>query len=249
MCDHGNRVFAFVFFQFFFSPVLLRVADGVAFVAVGFHFQQRWATFFPGSFHRSFHSFVYGFGVHAIHFVGGHFVGIGQFVNVHYVAGSFYGSAHGVVVIFTNENDWQLPQHGHVECFVQHTLPCCAIAKESQHHIVCAFVLLCKGKPCTCAYLRTHYSVSAKEIFVNTKKVHAAAFAFGAACGFAIQFGHTFVGSHTFCQSPSMIAVGGYERIFLPGSGHATCCQCFLTHIGMKEATDFTRHLVLFLCL
>src|SRR5215212_4781313 len=95
------------------------------------------------------------------------------------------------------------------------------------------------------SYLGAYNAMTAKEINIFSEKVHASAFTLGSAGSFPIQFRHTCLGADTFCQGQAVITVSGNERVFLPGSGHATGCNRFLAYIGMEKTADLAFHLVL----
>src|SRR5882757_2690198 len=105
------------------------------------------------------------------------------------------------MVIFANEYHRQIPQHSHIKCFMQHTLPCSAIAKIAKHHIFSTTVTLSKSQTCAGTYLCAYNTMTAKEIFFKAKKVHTATFTLAATGSFTVQLSHTAYSRYTFCNS------------------------------------------------
>src|SRR5260221_7677931 len=114
---------------------------------------------------------MYSFRTHTIYNISRHFISVSQFININHIGGTFYRSTHCVIIIFTNKNNRQLPEHCEVKCFVEDTLAGGAIAKKTNSYIICALILLGKCHARTRTYLRTYYTMTTETAYILAKEV------------------------------------------------------------------------------
>src|SRR5690606_41857977 len=101
-------------------------------------------------------------------------------------------------------------------------------------------------QPCTGSNLCTYNAMTTIKIYIRTKKVHAAPFAFGITCRLSIEFFHTTVNRNALGYCQSMIPVSSNEQVFGFSGCDPTCGNGFLAYIGMKKSTDLAFHFILF---
>src|ERR1035437_8391370 len=96
---------------------------------------------------------------------------------------------------------------------MQHPLPCSSISKHADHHISSSFIMLCKSKPRPCSYLCTYNTMSSKELFFHSKKVHASAISFAAPGSLSKKLSHAAFYTYALCYCKRMVAVTGNKYI------------------------------------
>src|SRR5690606_37364337 len=131
-------------FQFVLGAVFRRVGHGMPFITVGTHFEKRGPVATPCALYGFVHRVVYRYHIHAIYRCTGHIETEAHLINVNHVGCAAYRRTHGVAVVFTHENNRKLPQHRHVEGFVERPLPYGTITHIAHIHVVYAVILLRK---------------------------------------------------------------------------------------------------------
>ena len=98
---------------------------------------------------------------------------------------------------------------------MQSALSDSAIAKEARGHIVIPYIFSANAMPAPQWYLSTYDTMTSKEIVFLAEEVHGTSLAFGAPCGFAIEFSHRLIAAHAFGQGQPMVTVCGDDGVFL----------------------------------
>lgn len=211
--EEGDGVVVlFVVFDFLGGAVFLGVGvgDAVAVVAVGIDFQKGWFVFLAGTLHGDV-----GFGadfvdVGAVDDVPFHVVAFGALGEASAEGGgAFLGGSHGVAVVFDDVDDGEFEEGGDVEGFVECALVDGTIAEVAEGAAFEAFVFEAVCEAEAEGGLAGDDAVAAPVVFVGGEEVHGAAFSFGAAGGFAEEFGHAFVHVHADGEGVGVAAVGG----------------------------------------
>src|SRR5690606_10351507 len=150
--------------DFFLGSVRLGIRHGMSAVTISPDVQERR----PVSPACPFESFVSGFGyfdgIHPVHRKGRHFVGYPQLVDVGVVVCALQGSTHGVTIVLTDKNNREFPVHGHVESFMQGSLPCGSVAEEADGHGIALVVFVSESDSGTEGDLPADNAMPAIEI-------------------------------------------------------------------------------------
>src|SRR5215469_14653240 len=114
-------------------------------VAIRAHFQKRRMRFFPDRI-GNLSDFVAHFAkVHSINNFPWNIVALRAIDDLFKRRRSFYRSAHGKKVVFTNENDRQPIQCCEVESFMERALIDSSISKEAEREPILATIFYGKG--------------------------------------------------------------------------------------------------------
>src|SRR5690606_14824027 len=212
---------------------------GMPLVAVRPHFEERRPVATPRTLYGFVHRVVYGDNIHAVNRCTGHVETEAHFIDVNHVGCAAYRCTHGVAVVFTYEDNGQFPEHGHIEGFIECTLPYGTIAHVAHVDIVDAIIFFRKRDTSAQRNLAAYDTVPAHEFVFFAEKVHGAAFAFGTSHCFAKKFGHDGIGRYTLGEGVSVATVGRNHRIFGAQNRHGACYHGLLADVEVAKSTDF----------
>ncbi len=164
----------------------------------------------------------------------------------YFIAGGFFGDvgvgrvvlrrgAHAVQVVLADEQGVRLPEHGHVEQFVELAFRRGAFAKEETVTFGLFCILSASPKPTAERQVAADDGVAAVEVGGLVEQVHGAAAAACAAGHFAVHLGHDRVGAHTARQGMPVLAVGGDDAVFGVRYGHHTGGDGFFANIQVQK--------------
>ncbi len=115
--------------------------------------------------------------------------------------------AHGIAIVFDDEDDGKLPQLGHIEAFVDLPLVGRAVAEIGVGDVSIVAIAIGEGKAGAERHLRADDAVAAVEMFLFREHVHRAALAFRQAAAPPCEFGHDPFGIHAAGDHMAVVAI------------------------------------------
>src|SRR3990172_7173441 len=169
--------------------------------------------------------------VHPIHPSVGHPVSVGLLADLRHGRGALDGSAHAVLVVLTNPQDRELPDHGQVHGFVKITDVRRTVSEQADCGGRGLVVFVGQSQPGCQREVGPDDGVPAPEVEADIGHVHRAAFPFRAARGFAEKLGEAGLGLHPRGDGDAVIPIGRDHAILWATSRDYTTSYGFLADI------------------
>ena len=219
-----------------------RVTDSMAFDAVGLGHQESGAIARAGPFDGLPRRLVHCQHIIAVHRNAGHAQCLGlQFQPLHGDEGPA-GAELGVLVLFTQVNDRQLPKSSHVAGLHQDALIAGTIAEETHDHLIGTAHIGGIGSASGQADATTDNAVSAQDAQIEIGNVHRAALALAIAGGLAQQFGHHQSRVAALSQAMPMAAMRAGD-VVVPAQGRTRAdSHRFLSSVGVSGTAQHVLH-------
>ncbi len=239
--NHDGILGAFVVFDFFFLAVSgVGVGDGVAAVAVGADFENAGFALFVGELEGVGDGFADGEHVVTVFDDGPvHAVTFCALGEARAGGGAGLARAHGVAVVFDDEDAGQIPEGGEIVGFVHGALVDGSVTHEREAGAFAAVVFQREREAGAEWDLAADDAVATPEITRRVKVVHGAALAFGAAGVFAVVFGHHLVHAHADGETVAVVAIGSDDVVVFAHDGDAADGDGLLADVKVEEAANF----------
>ena len=162
----------------------------VVVVAIRPALDERWSLASPGPHHGLGHHLVHGHHVLPIDQHARHVVGHGPIRDILRRDHDFKTAGDGVLIIFAQEDDGQLPDRRQIHGLVEGALVAGPIAKEGHGHPVIALQLAAQRRPHRGGDGRPQDARLPQDADTEVRQVHGATLAFTQAGAFAKQLRH-----------------------------------------------------------
>ena len=137
---------------------------------------------------------------------------------------------------FAAEEDGEVPELSHVECFEDLALIAGTVSVQADGCVVVVLVLVGECNACTNGHLSADYAVAAVETF--REHVHGSAFSVGNAFSSAKQLADNRSDGSAAHKGEAVTSVGGNDVVFFGYSVLYACCDGFLACGKMAETSD-----------
>jgi hypothetical protein len=169
---------------------------------------------------------------------GGNIVALRLDVDVGLRLRALEPSAHGVEVVFADEEQRQPPQLGQIEALVKFALGDGTFAEKARGDTVALLHLLGQRQADGERQPGADNRVAAIEAGGSVEQVHRTAAAVAAAFGFAIHLGHDRVHCHAAGESMAVLAIGRDHRVGWRERLHRTDSDRLLADIEVQKTAD-----------
>jgi hypothetical protein len=176
--------------------------------------------------------------VHPVDGLGGDVVGggLGADIGLRFVAPD--GRAHGVAVVFADEEHGQVPQLRQVQRLVELAFRHRAVAEETGRDTVLAGHLVGQRKPTGQRQAAAHDGIAAVELRRGIEQVHRPAAPAGTALRLAVHLGHDGGHRDTAHQRLAVFAIGCDDPVAIGQDRDDPGRDRLLPVIEMQEAAD-----------
>ena len=106
-----------------------------------------------------------------------------------------------ITIVNAVENDWQVPDRSHVDCFVENTFVGRTISKEADNNFSCILHLLTKGCTDSDSHTTTNDTIGTEVTSIKVGNMHRTTFSFTGSSVFPEDFSHHSIEVDPFCNS------------------------------------------------
>ncbi len=218
--------------------IQLGVKHRVRPVAIGLAFQELGAFAIADRVHRFLDCRFDREHIHAVHDSGGHALGRSLAGDVRHGLVKRKRSAHAVVVVFTYEQQRDLPQRSQVERLLKLAFGCCAVAEKADGDAIAPQPHIGQRHAQRLGQAGRHDAVASVEARLGVEQMHRPAAPPAAPLLLAEHLGHDGARWNALRQSLAMLAIGGHHCVVLVQVLHHAHGDRFFAVIEVHEAAN-----------
>ena len=136
-------------------------------------------------------------------------------MNVLHICHFLDVSRDSITIIDTVENNWKIPNRGHIDRFMEDTFIGCTIPKEADNNLTSLMHLLSKSSPYSNPHTTTDDTVGTEVTSIKVSDMHRSSLSFTSTSILAKDFSHHAIQVNTFSDRLTVTTVVRCQQIIV----------------------------------